>query len=80
MVTRRLHAGVDRVEDATDQEWAPGDLRVELLRHSGQVVKGQVGPRAGAIEEAFYFGRHVASGAVCVLLRETRVYGAAVLP
>src|SRR5262249_27935891 len=41
----------DRVEDAADQDRPPDDLLAEFPRQRLNVVKGKIGPGAGAVEE-----------------------------
>ena len=61
---RIVHAGIDRVEHAADQDRPPGDIDRQLLLHQQQIVEGEVGPRARAVEEAFdvWHGRVLRAG------------------
>src|SRR4029078_1944670 len=56
MFPRRIAAWVDAFEDAADQDRPPADLDAELFGQRLDVVKGEIGPGTGAVEEEFDHG------------------------
>jgi hypothetical protein len=56
MLARGIDAGVDGVEDAADQDRPPRDIGAKLLRQRLDVMKGEIGPGTGAVEEEFDHG------------------------
>src|SRR6202007_2984073 len=50
---RGIDARIDGVEDAADQDRSPDDLLSKLPCKRLDVVEGEIGPGAGAVEEEF---------------------------
>src|SRR6185437_628429 len=53
IVARGVNARIDGIEDAADENGPPDDLLAELFRQRLDIVKGEIGPGAGAVEEEF---------------------------
>src|SRR5205814_9719453 len=53
MFARRIDAGIDRIEDAADQNRPPRDVGAKLLGKRLDVVEGEIRPGTGAVEEEF---------------------------